>query len=86
MPIMFCFIDPFVMQQTVTAVLSDSSYTLFTAKDLNETCELLATYYSTGDFRQIVLKGTLAESVADQVRSYGKISYNLKDMNIEVLK
>ena len=65
--------------------MPESTYTLCSGT-IQEVCELMSSYYATGVYHQIVLKGTLAESAADQIRSYSKLNYHLDDINIEVLK
>jgi len=85
MPIMFCYFDPFTYTHTILAINGESSITLANGTT-EEVCDLMAGFYSTGDYEQIVLKGTLAESAADRIRSYSKVNYNLNDINIEVLQ
>lgn len=85
MPIMFCYFDPFTMKQTVMAITQNSSAFLCDGS-MEEVCDLMAAYYATGNYSQIVLKGMLAESAADQIRTYAKTNYNLSNINIEVLK
>ena len=46
----------------------------------------MATEYNNGGYDRIVLKGTLADTVADQIRENSKTKYGLGEINIEVLK
>ena len=85
MPIMFCYFDPFTITQNVLVITQDDSYSLC-AGSMDEVCDLMAAYYATGNYSQIVLKGTLAETAATQIRTYAKMNYNLNEINIEVLK
>lgn len=82
---MFCYFDPFTITQTVLAITPESSYTLCTGQTMNEVCDLIASYYATGIYRQVILKGQLAETAADQIRMYGRLNYNLNDIEIEVI-
>ena len=84
MPIMFCYFDPFAYTHTILAINVESSITLANGTK-EEVCDLMASYYATGDYQQIVLKGNLAESAADMIRSYSKVNYNLSNIDIEVL-
>lgn len=84
MPLMFCYFDPFVMQQTVFAVEPNENTPLFEGT-MDEVCSLIASYYATGNYERIILTGALAKSAADHIRVYGKINYNLDDINIEVI-
>ena len=85
MPIMFCYIDPFIMTQNILEISEDNSFNLASGS-IDDVCKLMASYYQTGKYSQIVLKGSLAETAADQIRTYGKLNYNLNDIEIEVLK
>ena len=53
---------------------------------MEEVCDLMAAHFATGNYSQIVLKGTLAKTAADQIRTYAKTNYNLYNVNIEVLE
>ena len=84
MPIMFCYFDPFTITQCVLSITADNS-TQLCSGTMQEVCDLMAAYYATGNYSQIVLKGTLAKSAADQIRTYAKTNYNLNEIKIEVL-
>ena len=85
MPIMFCYIDPFIMQQQVIKLTPGNAETIFSG-ELYDTCRFIAAEYNNGGYDRVVLKGTLAESVADQIRDNSKTLYGLKEIEIEVLK
>jgi len=46
----------------------------------------MATEYSNGNYDRITLKGNIADSVAEQIRNFAKLTYGLKEIKIEVLK
>lgn len=85
MPVMFCYIDPFIMQQQVVKLTPGSTEILFLGS-LDEICRFMAAEYNNGGYDRIALKGTLAETVADRVRLNSQTLYGLKEINIEVLK
>lgn len=85
MPIIFCYFDPFTITQNVLVITQDNSYSLCTGS-MEEVCDLMAAHFATGNYSQIVLKGTLAKTAADQIRTYAKTNYNLYNVNIEVLE
>ena len=85
MPVMFCYIDPFIMQQQVIKLTPGNAEAIFSG-ELYDICKFIATEYNNGGYDRVVLKGTLAESVADQIRENSKTLYGLKEIEIEVLK
>ena len=85
MPIMFCYIDPFVMDQQVVKLTPGTTEVLFTGS-LDNVCQFMSNEYHNGDYNKITLTGMLAESVAEKIRDYGKTLYDLNDIEIEVLK
>lgn len=85
MPVMFCYIDPFDMRQQVVKLSPDNTSLLFCGT-IDEIVPGMALEYSTNSYDRIVLKGVLAESVAEQILEYGRTNYGLKDIEIEVLK
>ena len=46
----------------------------------------MATEYNNGGYERIVLKGTLADNLADEIRSYSKTKYGFNNIEIEVIK
>ena len=82
MPIMFCYLDPFSMKQSVIKIESE---VLFSA-DLNSVAEFMAHTYATNQYSRIVLKGSLADLVSENIRNYCLNVYNLSNIEIEVLK
>ena len=85
MPVMFCYIDPFIMRQQVVKLTPGDTEVIFEG-DLNEVCRFIANEYNSGEYDRVALKGTLAETVADRVRETSKLMYGLKEIEIEVLK
>lgn len=85
MPVMFCYIDPFIMNQQVVRLTPGETKVIFSG-GLDDVCSFMATEYNNGGYDRITLKGTLAESVADRIRQNSKTLYGLKEINIEVLK
>ena len=85
MPIVFCYLDPFSMKQSVIKIENDKSEVLFSA-DLNSVAEFMAHTYATNQYSRIVLKGSLADLVSENIRNYCLNVYNLSNIEIEVLK
>lgn len=85
MPIMFCYIDPFIMDQQVVKLIPGNTEVIFSGH-LDDVCRFIATEYNNGGYDKVTLKGTLADSVADQIRENSKTLYGLKEIEIEVLK
>ncbi len=56
MPIIFCYLDPFSMKQSVIKIENDKSEIMYSA-DLNHVAEFMANAYATGKYSRIVLKG-----------------------------
>ena len=54
MPIIFCYLDPFSMKQSVIKIENDKSEY---SADLNHVAEFMANTYATGKYSRIVLKG-----------------------------
>lgn len=84
MPVMFCYIDPFVMNQSVVELTPEDQKVLYSGQ-LDEVCNYIAQEYMNNKYDKVVLKGTLAESVADQIRAYSIMSYGYNDIEIEVI-
>ena len=84
MPIIFCYIDPFTMQQAVIKLTPEDAINIFHG-NIDEITTFIAEEYNHDDYDRIVLKGTLADSVADQIRAYSLTKYNNKEIEIEVL-
>ena len=85
MPVMFCYIDPFIMRQQVVKLTPGETKVIFEG-GLDEVCRFIANEYNNGGYDRIVLKGALADTVADQIRENSKTRYGLGEINIEVLK
>ena len=87
MPVMFCYIDPFVMKQQVIKLGPNTTELLYCGS-IDEVSDYMASEYSfNGPYDRIVLKGSLAETVADQIRQHAMVKYsNRKEIEIEVLK
>ena len=85
MPVMFCYIDPFIMRQQVVKLTPGETEVIFVVC-LDEVCRFIANEYNNGGYDRVALKGTLAETVADRVRENSKLMYGLKEIEIEVLK
>ena len=85
MPIMFCYVDPFVMDQQVVKLTPGETEMIYHGS-LDSISTFMATEYNNGGYDRIVLKGTLADTVADQIRENSKTRYGLGEINIEVLK
>lgn len=84
MPIMFCHIDPFVMNQTVVEMSSDTLETIF-AGSMLQIADFMAKAYSTKKYERIILQGQMADDIAEQIRTYALTDYNLNNIEIEVL-
>ena len=85
MPIMFCYIDPFVINQQVVKLTPGDTEVIFRGS-LREISDFMATEYNNGNYDRITLKGNIADSVAEQIRNFAKLTYGLKEIKIEVLK
>lgn len=85
MPVMFCYIDPFIMNQQVVRLTPGDTEVIFTG-DLDDVCQFITTEYNNGGYDRVALKGTLADSVADRIREDSMRLYGLKEIEIEVLK
>ena len=82
---MFCYIDPFDMNQQIVKLTPNSSEAIFNGT-LSEASAFMATEYNNGGYERIVLKGTLADNLADEIRSYSKTKYGFNNIEIEVIK
>ena len=80
MPVMFCYIDPFIMRQQVVKLTPGDTEIIFEG-GFDEVCHFIANEYNNGGYERIALKGTL-----DRVRETSKLMYGLKEIEIEVLK
>ena len=85
MPVMFCYIDPFDMRQQVVKLSPDSTSLLFCGT-IDEIIPGMVTEYSTNSYDKIVLKGAMADNIAERIHEYGKTTYGLENIEIEVLK
>ena len=84
MPIMFCYIDPFIMNQEVVKLTPGDTEIIFRGS-LDSISAFMAAEYNNGGYDKIALKGTLADTVADQIRNDSQTKYGLKHIEIEVL-
>lgn len=82
---MFCYIDPFIMNQDVVRLTPGSTEVIFHGT-LGEISDFMVAEYANQEYDRITLKGTLAETVADQIRMKSKTNYNINDIKVEVLK
>ena len=85
MPVMFCYIDPFIMNQQVVKLTPGDTEMLYSGS-LDSVSTFMAAEYNNGGYDRIVLKGVLADTVADQIRENSKTRYGLGNVEIEVLK
>lgn len=85
MPVMFCYIDPFIMSQQVVEITPDNNTVIFKGS-LEAACEYMANQYESKEYDRIVLKGGLADSAAEMIREYAITKYSAKNIKIEVLK
>lgn len=85
MPIMFCYTDPFVAEQSVIRLTPDDTYQLYKGS-IEDVSTYMAAEYSTGQYDRIVLKGDLSEMVAEFIRSTARTEYALNDVEIEVIE
>ena len=82
---MFCYIDPFIMNQQVIKLTPGDTEMIYSGS-LDSISTFMATEYNNGGYDRIVLNGPLAETIADQIRTYSLTKYNNKEIEIEVLK
>lgn len=68
--------------------MGPNSTELLYCGSIDEVSDYMASEYNFGGpYDRIVLKGTLAETVADQIREFSVAKYaNKKEIEIEVLK
>ena len=85
MPVMFCYIDPFTMEQAVTKLTPGDAENIFHGS-IDEVTTFMAEEYNHEKYDRIVLNGPLAETIADQIRTYSLTKYNNREIEIEVLK
>lgn len=85
MPVMFCYIDPFIMNQSVIEITPNDNVILFKGP-LELACDYMAGQYSMKEYDRIVLKGGLADSAAEMIREYAITKYSANNIKIEVLK
>lgn len=85
MPIMFCYIDPFAINQQVVKLTPGGTEVIFSG-NLDAACKFIGAEYKNNNYDKITLKGMLAETVADKIRDYCETLYDLKTIEIEVLK
>ena len=82
---MFCYIDSFSIAQQVVELTPGNAEAIFSG-DIDSVCQFMAHQYNQKLYDRIVLKGALADSIADQVRNYAMVNYSNNNIEIEVLK
>ena len=85
MPVMFCYIDSFTMDQQVIKLSPGDAEVIFRG-NLSDASDFMAYTYQNDKYDRIVLNVTLAESVADQIRFQAQSKYSKNEIQIEVLK
>lgn len=85
MPVMYCYIDPFVMDQQVMRVLPGRTDVIFSGR-IEDISDFMAVEYMNNNYEKITLEGALAESIAEKIEEVGLHLYGLNNMNIEVIK
>ena len=91
MSVMYCFIDPFVINQNIFLAeepdRSDMSY--YTKVDLAKLPEFFATSYKDNSCNKIILYSgsqSYTEKIADDIRTYALTNYSLKNIDIEIIR
>lgn len=84
MPVIFCYIDPFDMRQQVVKLSPNDTTVLFNGT-IDEVIQGMITEYSSHEYDRIVLKGIMADEVADRMRETSRTTYGIENIEIEVL-
>lgn len=84
MPIIFCYIDPFALKQQVIKISANNTEQIYSGS-IDEISHYIAFIYNDEDYQKIILKGSLAENIADQIRLYAMTDYNKNKIEIEVI-
>ena len=86
MPVIFCNVDPFTVYQYVLEVSPSSNREIYKG-NFEQVADFMANAYSTGQYEKIILKGNIyASFLEEKIRKYGKTTYELDDVKIEVIK
>lgn len=84
MPVIYCSIDPFVMNQTVLEMSDNNTKAIFNG-NMTEIAVFMAQAYSTKKYDRIILQGSQTEKIVEDIRFYGLTNYNLNNIEIEVI-
>lgn len=86
MRLMYCNFNMFDMNAQVLALEEGKEgWPVFTGA-FEDVCNYMAAEYQTKKYDKIILAGPYAEAVQDRVITYGKLNYNLDNINIEVVE
>lgn len=89
MRIMYCYIEPWVVQQNVYLMDDGLKPVQLNKIDLENVANYLATSYNNHECNKIILHGSmpaLTQQFADDIIQYGLTNFGLNDINIEVIK
>lgn len=89
MRIMYCYIEPWVVEQNVY-LMTDGIEPVVNGKiNLDDLPAYLATSYNNKECDKIILHGSvkgMTERCAEDVSTYSMNNYGLNNINIEVIK
>lgn len=88
MRMMYCYIEPWIIEQKVYTVEDDTSTPLGEVK-LEELPIFLATAYSEKEYEKIVLHGSIkgiVEESVERTKTFALTNFGLNDINIEIIE
>ena len=90
MQIMYCYIEPWILNQNVYLMNDNETVPVMTNKvPLDSVASYLATCYNNKECDKIILHGSakiMTEQIAEDVITYGNTNFGINNINIEVIK
>ena len=88
MPLIYCVYDQFVLKHSIYSLDPNTNMCelLYNTNSIDKVCECIAQYYNTGEYSKILLAGSGAEGLKEQILQTYTLNYNKKDIEIEVIK
>ena len=89
MQIMYCYIEPFIMNQNVFVGKDKGELEFLGKVKIEDMPEYFTTTYQNENIDKIILNGPAKDyikEISNSVKEYAVTKYNLKDIKIEVIK
>lgn len=89
MQIMYCYIEPFIMNHNVFVGSDKGELQLLGKVKIEDMPEYFTTTYQNENIDKIILNGPAKDyikEISNSVKEYAVTKYNLKDIKIEVIK